>query len=413
MKIQGSSNIFELDTVAAFCRHAPVSIAASHEGPLSGLSYGLKDIYDIAGIPTAFGSPAWLKSHSIPTSTAAFVEILSNAGANLLGKTHTDELTYSILGMNAHYGTPMNSRSPLRVPGGSSSGSAAAVAAGLVDFAIGSDTGGSVRAPASFCGIYGIRTTHGRISLQHTRGLAKSFDALGWFAKDPTILLQVGEILLNEKALTVHKKPKYFLLKEAFQLAPEPIAALLKKEILTLLSQESIEEISITPEALSQWAESFRIVQASEIWEEHGQWAEQHLNEFGPGIKERFEIAKSLDPNAIAAAKLEKIRIEQYLKQLLSSLSDDNTEAILVLPSTGCIAPLLTSTTLELEQVRKQLFQLLCIAGLGSLPQVNIPICQYENAPLGVSLIANSQQDLLLLQIIKRLSIQQCSPDIN
>lgn len=406
MKIQGSSNIFEFDTVAAFCRHAPVSIAASHEGPLSGLSYGLKDIYDIAGIPTAFGSPAWLKSHPIPTSTAAFIETLSNAGANLLGKTHTDELTYSILGMNAHYGTPINSYSPLRVPGGSSSGSAAAVAANLVDFAIGSDTGGSVRAPASFCGVYGIRTTHGRISLKHARGLAKSFDALGWFAKDPNVLLKVGEILLNEKALTAHKKPKYFLLKEAFQLAPEPIATLLKKEVLTLLSKEAIEEISIAPEALSQWAESFRIVQASEIWEEHGQWAEQHLNEFGPGIKERFEIAKSLDPNVIAAAKAEKIRIAQYLKQLLDSLGDENTEAILVLPSTGCIAPLLTSTTLELEQVRKQLFQLLCIAGLGGLPQVNIPICQYENAPLGVSLIANSQQDLLLLQIIKRLSIQ-------
>jgi len=406
VKIQGSSNIFELDTVAAFCRHAPVSIAASHDGPLSGLSYGLKDIYDIAGIPTAFGSPAWLKSHSSPTSTAAFVEMLSNAGADLLGKTHTDELTYSILGMNAHYGTPINIRSPLRVPGGSSSGSAAAVAAGLVDFAIGSDTGGSVRAPASFCGIYGIRTTHGRISLKHARGLAKSFDALGWFAKDPNVFLQVGEILLNETASTVHKKPKYFLLKEAFQLAPEPIAALLKKEVLTLLSKETVEEISIAPEALSQWAESFRIVQASEIWEEHGQWAEQYLNEFGPGIKERFEIAKSLDPNVIAAAKVEKIRIEKYLKQLLDSLGNENAEAILVLPSTGCIAPLLVSTAPELEQVRKQLFQLLCIAGLGGLPQVNIPICQYEDAPLGVSLIANAQEDLLLLQIIKGLSLQ-------
>ena len=407
MKIQSQSNIFERDTVSAFCRHAPVSIAASHEGPLSGLSYGLKDIYDIAGIPTAFGSPAWLKSHSTPTSTAAFVETLSNAGANLLGKTHTDELTYSILGMNTHYGTPINSRSPLRVPGGSSSGSAAAVAAGLVDFAIGSDTGGSVRAPASFCGVYGIRTTHGRISLKHARGLAKSFDALGWFAKDPNVLLQVGEILLTEKASTVHKKPKYFLLKEAFQLAPEAIAAILKKEIGILLSKELIEEISIAPESLTQWAENFRIVQASEIWAEHGQWAEQHLNEFGPGIKERFEIAKSLDPSVVAAAIVEKIRIEKYLEELLNSLGDENTEAILVIPSTGCIAPLLTSSPLELEQVRKQLFQLLCIAGLGGLPQVNIPICQYENAPLGISLIANSQQDIFLLHTIKRLSIQQ------
>jgi amidase len=192
-------------------------------------------------------------------------------------------------------------------------------------------------------------------------------------------------------------------------LAPEPIEAILTKEVGALLSKELIEEISIAPEALSQWAECFRIVQASEIWEEHGHWAEQHLHEFGPGIKERFEIAKSLDPNVIATAKLEKIRIEKYLKHLLSNLSGETAEAILVTPSTGCIAPLLTSSSLELEQVRKQLFQLLCIAGLGGLPQVNIPICQYENAPLGVSLIANSQQDLFLLHTIQRLSIQQFS----
>ena len=405
MNIQSQSNIFELDTVAAFCRHAPVSIPASHAGPLSGLSYGLKDIYDVAGIPTAFGSPAWLKTHPIPVATAAFIQMLSNAGAHLLGKTHTDELTYSILGINAHYGTPINNASPQRVPGGSSSGSAAAVAAGLVDFAIGSDTGGSVRAPASFCGIYGIRTSHGRISLEHARPLAKSFDSLGWFAKDPNILLKVGEILLGENASSILKKPKYYLLKEAFQLVPEPIAASLKKSILTLFPKEAVGEISIAPETLAQWAETFRIVQASEIWKEHGEWAEQHLAEFGPGIKERFEIAKSLDSEVIVSARAEKNRIEKYLKALLKNLSDEHTEAILILPSTGCAAPLLTSTAGELEQVRKQLFQLLCIAGLGGLPQVSLPTSQYEDAPLGLSLIANAQQDLFLLSVAKGLPL--------
>ena len=148
MNIQSKSSVLALDKVSAFCRHALVEIQATQNGPLDRLSYGVKDIYDIEGIPTAFGSPAWLKTHPIPIKTATFIKTLSNAGASLLGKTHTDELTYSILGINAHYGTPINSASPLRIPGGSSSGSAAAVAAGLVDFAIGSDTGGSVRAPA-------------------------------------------------------------------------------------------------------------------------------------------------------------------------------------------------------------------------------------------------------------------------
>ena len=402
MNIQSKSSILELDKVSAFCRHAPVEIPATQNGPLDHLSYGVKDIYDIEGIPTAFGSPAWLKTHPIPIKTATFIKTLSNAGASLLGKTHTDELTYSILGINAHYGTPINSAAPARVPGGSSSGSAAAVAAGLVDFAIGSDTGGSVRAPASFCGIYGIRTTHGRISLKHARALAKSFDTLGWFAKNPKTLLRVGEVLFNEHAENIQKKPQFFILKEAFDIIPEAISITLKKKIATLFNEPQ-KELSIAPEKLSDWAETFRIVQASEIWQEHGEWATQHLHEFGPGIKERFEIAKSLDPKMIEQALKEKALIKNKIRKLLTQHSNDSTEAVLLLPSTGCIAPLLNSTSIELEGVRKQLFQLLCVAGLGGLPQVNLPVCRYEDAPLGLSLMADINQDLLLLNFASKL----------
>jgi amidase len=404
VNIQSKSNVLELDKVSAFCRHAPVEIQAAQSGPLDQLSYGVKDIYDIEGIPTAFGSPAWLKTHPIPINTATFIETLSNAGASLLGKTHTDELTYSILGINAHYGTPINSASPLRIPGGSSSGSAAAVAAGLVDFAIGSDTGGSVRAPASFCGIYGIRTTHGRISLQHARALAKSFDTLGWFARDPEVLLRVGEVLFNEHAENIQKKPQFFILKEAFDIIPEVICTTLKKKIITLFDQPP-KELSIGPATLSHWAETFRIVQASEIWQEHGDWASKHLHEFGPGIKERFEIAKSLDPKIIEQALKEKMLIENKIRKLLVQHSDDNTEAVLLLPSTGCIAPLLNSSPIELEQIRKQLFQLLCVAGLGGLPQINLPVCESEDAPLGLSLMANTNQDLLLLKLASSIGV--------
>lgn len=405
MKIQSQSHIFEKDTVGAFCRHAPVTIEPSKVGILSNLSYGLKDIYDIAGIPTAFGSPSWLKTHSIPDQTATFIQQLSDAGAKLVGKTHTDELTYSILGINAHYGTPINSAARNRVPGGSSSGSAAAVAAGLVDFAIGSDTGGSVRAPASFCGIYGIRTSHGCISLKHARPLAKSFDSLGWFARDPNTLLKVGQVLLSGTSPTPTKKPKYYLLKEAFDIATEPILAIFKQKINTLFSNEVVEEISIPPHQLAQWAETFRIVQASEIWTEHGQWAEKHLNEFGPGIKERFAIAKTLDRDLIKTACSAKNDIELYIRGLLGDLSSQETEAVLVLPSTGCIAPLLSSTATELEAIRKQLFQLLCIAGLGGLPQISLPACASEDAPLGISLIANHGSDSFLLRIIQDLKL--------
>jgi amidase len=144
-------------------------------------------------------------------------------------------------------------------------------------------------------------------------------------------------------------------------------------------------------------------VQASEIWQEHGEWATQHLHEFGPGIKERFEIAKSLDPKMIEQALKEKALIENKIRKLLTQHSNDSTEAVLLLPSTGCIAPLLNSSPIELEQIRKQLFQLLCIAGLGGVPQINLPVCEYEDAPLGLSLMANTNQDLLLLKLASNL----------
>src|SRR5262249_46188864 len=153
------NSILDQDNLGAFCRHTHVAVKSTGAGPLANLIFGVKDIYDVAGHKTGFGSPDWLATHRPATRTAPSVQILLDAGADLVGKTHTDELTYRLTGENAHYGTPINVNAPGRIPGGSSSGSAAAVAGRLVDFAVGSDTGGSVRAPASFCGIYGIRPT--------------------------------------------------------------------------------------------------------------------------------------------------------------------------------------------------------------------------------------------------------------
>ena len=191
-------SILEKDELGAFCRHTHVTLSHTREGPLSGLTFGAKDIYDIAGHRTGFGSPDWLRTHPEAARTAPVVQQLLDAGADMVGKTHTDELTFSLNGENAHYGTPVNVNAPGRIPGGSSSGSAAAVAGGLVDFALGSDTGGSVRAPASFCGIYGIRPTHGRVSLEGACPLSRSLDTAGWFARDPDIMERVGAVLFGE-----------------------------------------------------------------------------------------------------------------------------------------------------------------------------------------------------------------------
>ncbi len=186
------------DTLNAFVEHGRFEAKGNCKGPLAGLAFGIKDIFDVAGVPTGAGSPAWLATHPLPTISSQIYDRLLHAGAHMVGKTHMDELAWSLNGENAHYGTPTNPSAPDRIPGGSSSGSAAAVAGKLVDFAIGTDTGGSVRLPASFCGVYGLRTTHGRISMKNSVALAPSYDAAGWFARTPELMLQVARVLLED-----------------------------------------------------------------------------------------------------------------------------------------------------------------------------------------------------------------------
>src|SRR5262249_14762895 len=174
---------------------APIKGAPA--GLLSGMSVAVKDMYDIAGERTGAGNPDWLSNQKPAAAHATAISKLLGAGATIVGKTICDEFFYSVVGMNAHYGTPVNVRAPGRIPGGSSSGSAAAAAAGACDFALGSDTGGSVRIPAALCGIYGIRTTHGRVDTKGAMYMSPSFDTVGWLAATPGVFRKVGAVLLG------------------------------------------------------------------------------------------------------------------------------------------------------------------------------------------------------------------------
>ena len=151
-------------------------LPGSDNGPLAGLTVAVKDCYDIAGERTGIGSPDWLAEQPRAAVSAAAVRSVLDAGATVVGKTICDEFMYSITGANAHYGTPLNPRAPDRLPGGSSSGSASAVAGGACDLALGTDTGGSIRVPASASGLYGLRTTHGRVDMAGVQAMAPSFD---------------------------------------------------------------------------------------------------------------------------------------------------------------------------------------------------------------------------------------------
>src|SRR6266480_4560494 len=206
-------------SLSAFVPHdlkAPIAGAAT--GPLAGLTCAVKDMYDIAGYRTGGGSPDWLAAASEANASAAAVRRVLDAGATIIGKTICDEFFFSVTGANAHYGTPVNPRAPGRLPGGSSSGSAAAAAAGTCDFALGSDTGGSVRVPASFCGVYGIRPTHGRVHLSGAMAMAPSFDVAGWLAGGPGVFRRVGQVLL-EGASHPAKIETLSVLEDAFEQA--------------------------------------------------------------------------------------------------------------------------------------------------------------------------------------------------
>ena len=167
------------DPLGAFCRDNHVERDGASNGVLKGLSFGVKDVFHISGRRTGFGHPDWLRTHSPADVTAVAVQRLLDAGARIAGITCTDELTYSPTGENMHYGTPINPIAPDRVPGGSSSGSVSAVAGGLVNFALGTDCGGSVRLPASYCGVLGMRPTHGRVPLDGAIPFGPSFDVAG------------------------------------------------------------------------------------------------------------------------------------------------------------------------------------------------------------------------------------------
>ncbi len=389
-------SILERDTLGAFCRHTHLELAGAPDGPLAGLTFGLKDIFDVAGHGTGFGSPDWLRTHEPAERTASVVTRLLAAGATLVGRTHTEEMAFSLTGENGHYGTPVNPAAPLRVPGGSSSGSASAVAGGLVDFAIGSDTGGSVRAPASFCGIYGMRPTHGRISLDGVCPLAPSFDTCGWFARDADLLARVGAVLLGDQPAP--SIGRLLIATDAFAHAlPEAADALAPAVARVEAAFGAAEPVVLSEEGLRGWFEVFRTLQAAEIWEAHGEWVRTEQPRFGPRIAPRFEAVAATDPASVPPAAAAREAIRARLDALLTG------DAVLLMPTMPDIAPLLNEPPETAVPVRERALALLCAAGLGGLPQLSLPFASLRGCPLGLSLVAARGNDELLLRMAERL----------
>ncbi|MBR0683419.1 amidase [Roseomonas eburnea] len=385
------------DRVGAFVPGARVERAGAGEGPLAGLTFAVKDLYDVAGIVTGYGNPDWARSHPPATSDAAVVTALLEAGARLVGKTKTVELAYGLTGENVWYGTPINPAAPDRFPGGSSCGSAAAVAAGLCDIAMGSDTGGSVRIPASYCGIYGIRPSWGSVSLTGACPLGPAYDTAGWFAARASLLRRAGEILLPPGG----EGPLGPLLKvqEAWVNADPATAAALSDG---LAATESVLgkalSAQVSPEGLGAFYEHFRCAQAVEAWTSLGPWIEATDPSFGPGVKERFAAAKAMDPAKGEAGRAFRRVVQARLRGLLGG------GAVLVYPTSPAPAPLLTASLSEQNAVRERSMGVTAIAGLCGLAEVTIPAGRVGGAPVGLSLVAAPGRDRALLELAERVA---------
>lgn len=378
------------DTIGAFVPGPRLECPPLSNGRLSGLTFAVKDLFDVAGAITTCGNPDWASTHPVASATAPVVTTLLQAGARLLGKTKTVELAYGLTGENVWQGTPTNPLAPERFPGGSSCGSAAAVAAGLVDFAIGSDTGGSVRIPASYCGVFGIRPTHGAVSLAGACPLAPSFDTCGWFTRNASGLLGVGDALLPGGRQGVDGP--LLRVEEAWVNAQPEVAEALRPalERLEQLRGRAIG-IRLAPEGIDSFYDYFRTVQAEEAWAALGGWVETMKPRFGPGVGERFAAAKATDPAVVAPGRAFRRMLQARVRPLLAG------GGMLVYPTSPCTAPLLTATQSEQDAVRQATMGVTAIAGFCGLPEVTLPAGSVNGVPVGLSLVAAPGRDHGLL----------------
>jgi amidase len=352
----------------------------------------------IAGTRTGGGNPDWLDAHPPAASHAAAIRRLLERGATVIGKTVCDEFFFSVTGANAHYGTPVNPRAPGRLPGGSASGSAAAAAAGACDFALGSDTGGSVRVPAAFCGLYGIRPTHGRIDMTGAMPMAPSFDVPGWFASGPGVLRRVGEVLLEAGGARANLK-ELIILDDAFAEADSEVAHLLRAAIDAMAGDlpDPVHD-AVAPRGFDLWRESFRVIQAREIWSIYGPFVERYQPKLGPGIRERMEFAATVSERDAEMARQERKRARQRICALVKP------GTVLALPTAPCIAPRIDIGAEALDLFRVRVMRLTCLAGLSGLPQVTLPVGSISGCPIGLSFIGWHGGDETLLDLAVKLA---------
>ena len=372
-----------------------LDIAPAGDGALNGLTFGVKDLFDIKGEVTGFGNPDWGRSHPAPTAHAWIVAALLDQGARLIAKTATVELAFGMEGRNKWYGTPENPAAPDRLPGGSSSGSASLVASGGADFALGSDTGGSVRMPASYCGLFGIRPTHGAISLQGAAPLAPSLDTPGWFTRDAALLSRIGRVLLPA---AMPLTGPFFTVSEAWANAELAVWDALLPALDAIRAERELLSLDLAPDGLDALVTAQRAIQGRESWTALGGWIEGENATLDPLIAGRFARASTVTAAQANEARLFRRRFQMKMQTLLAS------GAVLIVPTSPTPAPLRTAAQAELDALRDRIQRVGAISVLAGIPEVTIPAGKAEGAPIGLSLLAARGSDIALLELAERFA---------
>jgi amidase len=387
-----------MTSTEAFVPGPRAQVAGAESGPLAGMTFAVKDLIDVAGVPTGGGNPDWPLVYPTPTRHAWVVQTLLDAGASVIGKTITDEVSLGILGENAFDGTPLNPSAPDRVPGGSSSGSASAVAAGLCDFALGTDSGGSVRVPSSFCGLFGIRPTHGRIDFSGITVQSPSADTCGWFARDAETFAKVGEALFGAP-MPAALPTKLLVATDALGFADEDVQqalAPLVERLATLVGQR--EDVTMAPQGLSVWQRSQRVLQSSESWQTFAPWLDNCNPRMAFNVARGLVFGSMLTDAERSAATLMRIEARARMKLLLPP------GTILCLPTTPFPAPLKGLKLSVLNPLRGRISLLTSHGGLTGVPQVNLPGATVDGAPVGLSIVGGWGTDPVLLRVAVELA---------
>jgi amidase len=380
------------DTVGAFVGRPRVLVTPAASGPLDGRRLAVKDIIDVQGVVTGAGVPAFAADHEPAPANAACVQALVDAGATVVGKTLTDELAYSLAGRNGHFPPAVNVAAPGRAVGGSSTGSAAAVAAGSVELGLGTDTAGSIRVPASYCGIHGWRSSHGAVDTRGIVHLAPSMDTVGLLANDAATLHTAARVLLRTHGRVPERgdAPRAVLVAELLEAADPDVADVVERWV-----DGPVTALGLDPDAA---AAAFVTLQGREAWAVHGAWIRRHPAALGADVAARFEAASAVSADDARAAE----PVRDAVRVLLADATAGG-DAVLLAPATPTAAPP-TRPDGSSPETRRRLLALSTPASLAGCPVVVVPGPRdAAGRPVGVACIgAPGHDERLLAYVVAR-----------